>query len=105
MAQGLFKLYGSPLQGLQGIASTIDLVPESASPRMAGIELLSDHEIMELAMRDIVIIRKVLSMERAPEHLKDAGHLVLAYQHYLHKLRVEHNRARPWEGLPHSEVC
>ncbi len=68
------------------------------------VEVTSDHEIMELAMKDIVTIRDVLSMERPPADLKGASNLILAYQNFLRKLRVEHNMKRPWESLPHSEV-
>ena len=65
----------------------------------------SDHEIMKIAMTDIGFIQDVLSLRRPREYLKDAGNLMLAYTRFLEKLRVVHNRTRPWESLPDAEVC
>ena len=65
----------------------------------------TEQEILDLAVQDISVIKRVLSSGKSPEALAKATHLVDGYQQFLQKMRVEHNMPRVWEDLPSSQVC
>ena len=63
-----------------------------------------EQEILDLAVQDISVIKRVLSSGESPEALAKATHLVDGYQQFLQKIRVEHNMPRVWEDSPSSQV-
>ena len=65
----------------------------------------ADHHILELALQDYFQIWYVVSSGQSAKALTKATHLMVAYQLFLRKMRVEHNYPRAWENSPRSQVC
>ena len=76
----------------------------SSQGAMTRVTVKTDQEILQLAIKDISVVRDALSSEAPVKKLKTAKNLMKAYGEFMKKGRIEGSHPRTWEKEPASEV-